>query len=94
LDDAADVTRSCFSSGLERIVSHKVAFVVSAQAQDHGMATLKAEKADLFSAVVAAAGADDELSNPKARVTILAPSDAVSTACTAACTASLLFLHA
>jgi hypothetical protein len=41
------------------------------------MATLKAEKADLFSAVVAAAGADDELSNPKARVTILAPSDEV-----------------
>lgn len=50
--------------------------LVVVQAQDHGMATLKAEKADLFSAVVAAAGADDELSNPKARVTILAPSDA------------------
>ena len=49
----------------------------SSQAQ-HPMSTLKTAKADLFSAIIAAAGVDDELSNPQAKVTLLAPTDEVS----------------
>jgi uncharacterized surface protein with fasciclin (FAS1) repeats len=49
--------------------------VVAAQAQDHAINTMKENKADLMNKIVAAAGVDDELSNPKARVTLLAPTD-------------------
>lgn len=49
--------------------------VVAAQAQDHAINTLKDAKAELFGKIIVAAGADDELANAKARVTVLAPTD-------------------
>jgi hypothetical protein len=51
--------------------------LVLLQAQDHAINTLKDAKAELFGKIIVAAGADDELANAKARVTVLAPTDEV-----------------